>query len=79
MENEKEDEKQGGSEHKKQCGKTENFPSSLFVHEPWPVIRDILERRFSEMWNDATPVDIDNMSDVGNEDTKGDKRRIEEE
>ena len=62
MENENEGIKEGE--------KTENFPKSLFVHYPWPVIRDIIERRFSEMWSDATPVDIDNVSSVSNGETK---------
>ena len=36
------------------------FPKNLFVYNAWPVIGDILKRRFSEMWGDATPVDISN-------------------
>ena len=62
----------------KESEKTENFPRSLFIHDPWPVIRDILERRFDEMWNNATPVDMNTIYDTSNEE-KGDKRVIKED
>lgn len=41
----------------------QKFPENLFVYNAWPVISEILKRRFDDMWNDAKPVDIDNVAD----------------
>ena len=39
--------------------KDSKFPKNLFIYDAWSVIGQILGRQFDDMWNDATPVDID--------------------